>query len=61
MLRRDADYTGNTAIVEDVLAEEGITDLDAYSQNRGQQSFAPDFFIDPARVPGDFDLKPPPA
>jgi citronellol/citronellal dehydrogenase len=51
VLRRDpAGFTGNTAIVEDVLAQEGITDLSTYSQQSGQDSFAPDFFVDPARV-----------
>jgi citronellol/citronellal dehydrogenase len=50
VLRRDpAAYTGNAAIVEDVLAEEGITDLAPYSHQPGQTSFMPDFFIDPAR------------
>jgi citronellol/citronellal dehydrogenase len=58
MLRRPASYTGNTEIVEDVLAEEGITDLDRYSEEPGQTTFAPDFFVDPARVPGGFELKP---
>ncbi|MFH5210464.1 SDR family oxidoreductase [Antrihabitans sp. NCIMB 15449] len=53
MLGRDVDYTGNTAIVEDVLAEEGITDLSAYSHKPGQTSFAPDFFIDPKRLSDD--------
>lgn len=52
MLRRDASYTGNTEIVEDVLASEGITDLDKYSEEPGQSSFAPDFFVEPSRVPG---------
>jgi citronellol/citronellal dehydrogenase len=60
MLRRDASYTGQTEIVEDVLASEGITDLSDYSQEPGQDTFAPDFFIDPAQVPGDFDLIPAP-
>jgi NAD(P)-dependent dehydrogenase (short-subunit alcohol dehydrogenase family) len=51
ILRRDpAVYTGHTAIVEDVLAEEGITDLAPYSVLPGQSSFTPDFFVDPARV-----------
>jgi citronellol/citronellal dehydrogenase len=51
VLRRDpAVFTGKAAIVEDVLAEEGITDLSTYSQQPGQNSFAPDFFVDPARV-----------
>lgn len=46
LARNPAVYTGNTAIVEDVLAEEGITDLTAYNVTPGQTSFAPDFFID---------------
>ena len=50
MLRRRDDYTGNAAIVEDVLAEEGITDLAQYSHVPGQTSFMPDFFIDPELV-----------
>ena len=51
MLRRDpATYTGQTAIVEDVLAEEGIADLSRYSHKDGQTTFAPDFFVDPARL-----------
>jgi citronellol/citronellal dehydrogenase len=60
MLRKDADYTGRTEIVEDVLAEEGIEDLEKYSHQPGQQSFAPDFFVDPARVEGaeGFELHP---
>jgi len=58
MLRRGGSYTGQTEIAEDVLASEGITDLDKYSHQPGQTSFAPDFFVDPATVPGDFDLGP---
>ena len=51
ILRRDpATYTGHTAIVEDVLAEEGITDLEPYSVQPAQTSFAPDFFIDLPRL-----------
>ena len=51
MLRRDpTTYTGNAALVEDVLAEEGITDLASYSHQPGQTTFAPDFFIDPTRL-----------
>ncbi|HEX5853015.1 MAG TPA: NAD(P)-dependent oxidoreductase [Solirubrobacteraceae bacterium] len=51
VLRRDpAVYTGNAAIVEDLLAEEGITDLAPYSQRPGQSSFAPDFFVDPTEA-----------
>jgi citronellol/citronellal dehydrogenase len=46
VLRRDpAAYSGNAAIVEDVLAEEGVTDLEPYSHQPGQTEFAPDFFI----------------
>jgi citronellol/citronellal dehydrogenase len=48
--RSPREYTGNAAIVEDVLAEEGITDLTSYSQNPGQTEFFPDFFVDPGRV-----------
>jgi citronellol/citronellal dehydrogenase len=51
VLRRDPrEYTGNAAIVEDVLAEEGITDLTSYSQSPGQTEFFPDFFVDPGRI-----------
>jgi citronellol/citronellal dehydrogenase len=51
VLRRDpAAYTGNAAIAEDVLAEEGITDLAAYSARPGQTSFLPDVFVDPERL-----------
>src|SRR4051812_15826887 len=51
VLRRPpAEYTGNAAIVEDVLAEEGVTDLAPYSQNPGQTEFFPDFFVDPGRL-----------
>lgn len=49
ILRRDPKtYTGNAVIVEDVLAEAGITDLAGYSFKPGQTTFAPDFFVDPA-------------
>jgi citronellol/citronellal dehydrogenase len=48
--RRPSEYTGNAALVEDVLAEEGITDLTSYSQNPGQTEFFPDFFVDPGRI-----------
>jgi citronellol/citronellal dehydrogenase len=51
VLRRSpSEYTGNAAIVEDVLAEEGITDLTSYSQSPGQTEFFPDFFVDPGRL-----------
>lgn len=42
-------YSGNAAMVEDVLAEEGITDLGGYSVEPGQESFFPDFFVDSPR------------
>jgi NAD(P)-dependent dehydrogenase (short-subunit alcohol dehydrogenase family) len=48
--RSPGEYTGNAAIVEDVLAEEGVTDLTSYSQNPGQAEFFPDFFVDPGRL-----------
>jgi citronellol/citronellal dehydrogenase len=51
ILRRDpTEYTGNAVLVEDVVAEEGITDLAPYSTEPGQTSFVPDFFVDPARL-----------
>jgi citronellol/citronellal dehydrogenase len=46
ILRRSgADCTGNTFIDEEVLAEEGITNLDAYAVNPGKKLFT-DLFID---------------
>jgi citronellol/citronellal dehydrogenase len=48
--RAPSEFTGNAAIVEDVLAEEGITDLTSYSQKPGQTEFFPDFFVDPGRL-----------
>jgi citronellol/citronellal dehydrogenase len=61
VLRRDpAVYTGNAAIVEDVLAEQGITDLAPYSVESGQTRFVPDFFVDPQlvdpHIPAALDL-----
>jgi citronellol/citronellal dehydrogenase len=51
VLRRSpSEFTGHAAIVEDVLAEEGITDLTSYSQSPGQTEFFPDFFVDPGRL-----------
>jgi citronellol/citronellal dehydrogenase len=51
VLRRSPrEYTGNAALVEDVLAEEGITDLTSYSQSPGETEFFPDFFVDPGRI-----------
>lgn len=49
ILRRNpTEFTGNAVLVEDVLAEEGITDLRPYSAKPGQDAFFPDFFVDPA-------------
>jgi citronellol/citronellal dehydrogenase len=51
ILRRSPrEYSGHAALVEDVLAEEGITDLTSYSQSPGQTEFFPDFFVDPGRI-----------
>jgi citronellol/citronellal dehydrogenase len=51
ILRRSPrEYSGHAALVEDVLAEEGITDLTSYSQSAGQTEFFPDFFVDPGRI-----------
>ena len=51
VLRRNPTaYTGNATIVEDVLAEEGITDLTPYSIQPGQTSLARDLFVDAARL-----------
>ena len=59
ILRRDpGEYTGNAAIVEDVLAEEGITDLAPYAHLPGQEAFMPDFFIDSARLGSDGVVEP---
>lgn len=57
ILRRDpAVYTGNAVIVEDVLTEVGITDLKPYDVTPDQTAYAPDFFVDPARLgPGNAD------
>jgi citronellol/citronellal dehydrogenase len=56
ILRRPSTYTGHALLVEDVLAEEGITDLAGYSFKPGQTTFAPDFFVDPDQVnPGGLD------
>jgi citronellol/citronellal dehydrogenase len=51
ILRREpASYSGNALIVEDVLAEEGIADLQPYSVQPGQTQFVPDFFVDGERM-----------
>ncbi|MEH3054052.1 MAG: NAD(P)-dependent oxidoreductase [Patulibacter minatonensis] len=47
ILTRDAKaYSGHTAIDDEVLAEEGITDLEPYSVTPGTTQFAPDLFLD---------------
>ncbi|MBO9534729.1 MAG: NAD(P)-dependent oxidoreductase [Solirubrobacteraceae bacterium] len=47
ILTRDAaSYTGNAAIDDEVLAEEGITDLEQYSVTPGTTQFTPDLFLD---------------
>ena len=47
MLTRDSrQYTGNLALVEDVLAEEGITDLSAYSYGGSDAELQADLFVD---------------
>jgi NAD(P)-dependent dehydrogenase (short-subunit alcohol dehydrogenase family) len=38
--------TGNAYICEDVLAEEGVTDLEPYAFVPGTAQFLPDFFLD---------------
>jgi len=48
--RPPASCTGRTYLVEDVLAEEGVTDLAPYSTVPGATEFLPDFFVDPAQV-----------
>jgi citronellol/citronellal dehydrogenase len=44
--RPAADCTGNAYICEDVLAEEGVTDLEPYAFVPGTAQFLPDFFLD---------------
>jgi citronellol/citronellal dehydrogenase len=47
ILKRDPNaYTGNAVMVEDLLAEEGITDLDGYSVVPGTTDFQPDIYVD---------------
>jgi citronellol/citronellal dehydrogenase len=41
-----ADTTGQFFIDDDVLAENGVTDLDRYSVVPGTRDFIPDFFVD---------------
>ncbi len=46
ILTRDSEsYTGNFAIDDDVLAEEGVTDFDKYANKPGTP-LLPDFFLD---------------
>jgi citronellol/citronellal dehydrogenase len=48
ILTRDSrSCTGNFFIDEDVLAEEGITDLDRYRAGNGNQPLEADLFLDP--------------
>jgi citronellol/citronellal dehydrogenase len=47
ILTRDSrEYTANLALVEDVLAEEGVTDLSPYSYAGDDAQLAPDLFVD---------------
>ena len=47
VLNRDArQCTGNFFIDDEVLAEAGIKDLDAYAVTPGNKKFIPDFFVD---------------
>ncbi|GAA2277394.1 NAD(P)-dependent oxidoreductase [Glycomyces scopariae] len=39
-------YTGNAVMVEDLLAAEGVTDLDAYAVVPGTTDFQPDIYVD---------------
>lgn len=39
-------YTGNAALVEDVLAAEGVTDLSGYAVVPGATDFQPDIYVD---------------
>ena len=47
VLTRDSrQYTGNLALVEDVLAEEGVTDLSVYSYGGSDAELQADLFVD---------------
>ncbi|HWH93326.1 MAG TPA: NAD(P)-dependent oxidoreductase [Baekduia sp.] len=47
VLTRDSrQYTANLALVEDVLAEEGVTDLSPYSYGGDDAELQPDLFVD---------------
>ena len=45
ILNRDSTYTGNTALCEDVLTEEGVTDFDQYAYVPGSSPQV-DLFVD---------------
>jgi citronellol/citronellal dehydrogenase len=44
--RPSRECTGNLFLAEDVLAEEGVTDLTAYSYNGGDGELIPDLFVE---------------
>nr|BFF24709.1 hypothetical protein GCM10025732_26740 [Glycomyces mayteni] len=46
ILSRDASYTRNAVMVEDLLASIGVTDLDGYSVVPGTTDFQPDIYVD---------------
>ncbi len=46
LTRPAREYSGNTAIDDEILAEEGVTDLEQYSVTPGTTQFAPDLFLD---------------
>ena len=46
ILTQPSTQTGNFHIDDEVLAAQGITDLDKYSVKPGTKKFIPDFFVD---------------
>jgi citronellol/citronellal dehydrogenase len=44
--RPSRECTGNLFLAEDVLAEEGVTDLDDYSYDGADGELIPDLFVD---------------
>jgi citronellol/citronellal dehydrogenase len=46
LTRPSREATGNFFLAEDVLAEEGITDLSSYSYSSGESELIPDLFVD---------------
>ena len=46
LTRPSRETTGNFFLAEDVLAEEGITDLSAYSYGDTEAELIPDLFVD---------------